>query len=164
MTTRSETSDGGRGPQEPSRLSDSSGITILEVLLGVTIFTVGLLAVGAMQLNSVNTNMRAKRLTHTSALAGARMEQLMALPFTHAELAGSQAGTTHSPGQGADGIDNDEDGLIDENGEAGTIGISWTVTDNDTVNNTKHIAVTLGWSDRGGQRSLTLDCLKARDQ
>lgn len=111
------------------------GFSLLEVLIAISIFSIGILAVATMQISAINGNASARRHTEAATFAADRAERLMALPYDHAELAaGAHPG---SP--------------------------SWTVTDDTPVPNTKTVNVIVTWSDRGTQKSLSLDFIKARD-
>jgi type IV pilus assembly protein PilV len=57
-----------------------NGFTILEVLVAITIFAIGLLAVATMQSNAITGNSFSQRHTVATALAQGALESVMALP------------------------------------------------------------------------------------
>ena len=62
------------------------GFTLIEVLIVMTIFSTGILAVAAMQTTSTKGNASARRMTEATALAEKQIEDLMQLPYDHADL------------------------------------------------------------------------------
>jgi type IV pilus assembly protein PilV len=145
--------------------SSSQGFTLIEVLIAMVIFAIGILAVGSMQISAINTNARARNSMTVVTMAKDRAEKLTALPYDHADLVGSaDPGMLHTPAAGADGIDNDEDGQIDEAGEAGQVSIRWNVIDNEPpspLSGTKSITVTVVRTVGTNQRRASLDLIKA---
>ena len=76
------------------KLKKQDGFTLIEVLIAVTIFAVGLLAIGAMQTSAIRMNSTGNRLTELSTLGIDRLENLMSLPYNAPLLA---AGTRDDP-------------------------------------------------------------------
>jgi len=103
-------------------LKKTDGYTLIEVLIAITIFAVGMLAVAGMQTLAVRLNSTAGKLTNLSMLGMDKIEELSALPYS--------------------------DPLLDPTGNphqelSGDYTISWTVIDNNPVTNTKSITVTV---------------------
>ena len=147
---------------ESSKNSCNQGCTLIELLIAMAIFAIGILAVGSMQITAVNTNARARNSMTVVTMAKDRAEELTALAYDHADLVGSaDPGTPHTPAAGADGIDNDEDGQIDEAGETGQVSIRWNVIDDQPLPGTKSIRVTVVRTVGTNQRRATLDLIKA---
>ncbi len=105
------------------KLEMSAGFTLVEVMIGMAIFLIGILAVGSMQLSAVSNNTGAREATEAATRAAGRLETLISLPYE--SIAGGGPVT---------------DGAYD---------ISWTVTDNLPLPNTKTIRVTVDWKHRG---------------
>ncbi len=119
------------------------GFTLIEVLIAISIFAVGLLAVATMQLSAIRVNSAAGQITTRITWAQDKLEKLMALPYSDPslEVAGNfpgndSAGNTHQ-------LSPTTDGYV----------ISWTVTDNSPVPNTKLITVSV--TGRGKTSQLT---------
>ena len=70
-----------------------SGYTLIEVLIALAIFSIGILAVSAMQIHSINYNASARMQTEETAVAVHWMERLIARPWDHDEL--NQGGNPH---------------------------------------------------------------------
>lgn len=153
---------------------NSDGFTLIEVLIAIAIFSVGLMAVGAMQISSVRGNAIARGVTEKVSLAGDRMEKLLSLPYDDPNLnaASHPVDGIDNDGDGnidegdnaseEDGIDNDKDGQIDEAGETGFITVSWEVVDDSPLTDTKTITVTVTRTTAfGRQRQVTLTSIMA---
>ena len=149
--------------------NNNQGFTLIEIMIAMVIFVVGMLSVAAMQTGATKGNNTANRSTRAFTWCSDRMEVLMTLPYTDANLVGApDPGTLYTP---ADGIDNDYDGQIDEAGESGVVEIMWTVVDNDGIAGappapefTKSISVTVSWrTPLGKLKSLTLNTVRARN-
>jgi prepilin-type N-terminal cleavage/methylation domain-containing protein len=140
--------------------SNHQGFTLLELLMGMAIFAIGILAVGTMQIRSVYGNTSARKQTAALTWAADRAETLVAAAYDAAAL---NAGT-YAPPQNNDFIDNNSNGIIDEDGETGIYSISWTITDIDLsgngTNDAKRIQVQVTWDDRGGQRNTFINVIK----
>jgi type IV pilus assembly protein PilV len=147
---------------ECRKSSCNQGFTLIEILIAMAIFAIGILAVGSMQITAVNTNARARNSMTVVTMAKDRAEELTTLPYDHADLVGSaDPGTPHTPAASADGIDNDEDGQIDEAGETGQVSIRWNVIDAQPLSGTNSIRVTVVRTVGTNQRCATLDLIKA---
>jgi type IV pilus assembly protein PilV len=139
----------------------NDGFTLIETLIAIAIFAIGILAVLSMQISAVNTNATAKKVTDNYTWAAQRVEEFMALPFTDA-LLNDTGGNFFSPAQDVDGIDNNADGQIDEPGEDGYATIAWRVQENPPANGfrSKNITIRMTSSGRGGPKTIHLDFLK----
>jgi type II secretion system protein I len=141
MNSEAETcfSIDGRGPagKKAARPTDQKGFTIIEVMIAIAIFSIGILAAWALQHSSTRGNTRARHVTLAASAATDRLEQLSLLPYAHGDLAAG----AHAPAQDLDGIDNNFDGEVDEAGEAGPLSISWLVSDDVPIQQTKTIRV-----------------------
>ena len=65
----------------------TGGYTLIEILIAITIFSIGVLGVGSMQTRSTRGNTDARIGTEASVWAQDRVETLMQLPFTDPALA-----------------------------------------------------------------------------
>jgi type IV pilus assembly protein PilV len=125
------------------------GFTILEVIVAISILTVGLLAVASMQTSSIQGNSLAAHVTEGTTLAQDKMEALLALSYDDADL--DPAGNPHGETQ------------AEKDTHPGYL-INWDVAETDVngdgTNESKRIEVTTSWTDRGVQRQSVLTCLK----
>ncbi len=136
------------------------GFTLVEVMIGMVIFAIGILSVAAMQTGATRGNTSANKTTRAFTVCSDRMEFLKSLPYTDARLiAGNYPQIL--PAAENDDIDNDYDGAIDEAGETGQVDLTWTIADNV---NTKRIDVTVTWRTPMGQpKTHTLTTVRARN-
>ena len=67
-----------------------SGFTILEVLIAVSILSVGMLAVATMQVSAIRGNHFSDNTTLALALAEQKMEELMGMSYTDGDLTNGQ--------------------------------------------------------------------------
>jgi type IV pilus assembly protein PilV len=138
--------------------NNTGGYTLIELLIAIAIFSIGILGVYAMQIKSVKENAVGRDVTEKATWAMDRIEELIALPYDDADLAVGD----HHPAPGSDGIDNNNNGRIDEAGETGFISISWSVQEGTPLPETKTILVTLNRNTaHAGQRRVTLRYIKA---
>ena len=62
------------------------GYSILEVLIAISIFAVGMLAVAAMQTSAINVNSTAGQISERATWAQDKMEELLAKPYDDPDL------------------------------------------------------------------------------
>jgi type IV pilus assembly protein PilV len=114
------------------------GFTLIEVLIVLAIFSIGILAVAAMQMTSTKGNASARRITEATALAENQIENLMQVSYDHADL--NPAANPHGSTQGP-------------------YAINWNVTEVDLdangTNDSKTVDVTVNWN-YGGDRSVSI--------
>jgi prepilin-type N-terminal cleavage/methylation domain-containing protein len=108
------------------------GFTLIEVLIVMAIFSTGILAVAAMQMTSTKGNASARRMTEATALAEKQIENLMQLPYDHADL--DPTNNPHVSTQGP-------------------YSVNWNVTeidlDSNGTNDSKKVKVAVDWRYAG---------------
>ena len=116
--------------------SEEAGSTLLEVILAISILTVGLLAVASMQVSAIRGNSYADSVTDAAALAQDRLENLMSLSYNDTQLASGEEET--------------DDGYT----------ITWTVTENTSgvTKDTKIIKVKITGGDL--KEDIVFTCVK----
>ncbi len=63
------------------KISESKGFTLIEVLIAMAIFSIGILAVGSMQLSATRGSSSARLSTEVAAIAQDRAETLILAPY-----------------------------------------------------------------------------------
>lgn len=64
-----------------------AGFSLLEVVIAMAIFSIGMLAMAGLQTTSIRGNLTAGATTVATALGQSEIERLLALPFAAPELA-----------------------------------------------------------------------------
>ena len=119
-----------------ARIQTENGFTIVEVLIAISILTIGILAVSSMQVYAIRSNAFASHQTQGTTMALDRLEKLMSLPYDDSNLvAGSH--TDPSP--------------------PNKFSIAWDVEDNVPMDNAKRVKVTVRWTDHGIQKYISVE-------
>lgn len=146
----------------PSRKihGDTKGFSIIEVLIGMSILSIGLLAVAAMQISAVRNNKTGNTFTQATTLAQAQMETIKNGDISDSSdtLNPSTLPTTTS----------DPNNPIDENGDAGGIYTrTWTVdeyldADGKDSDDARTVTVTVSFPFAGrGTRQVSITSVVA---
>ena len=114
------------------------GFTLIEVLMAMAIFSLGMMAVGALQITSTNSNASARIHTEEYTWVVDQIERMTALDYEHADLDPG----TRSVAQGP-------------------YTVSWTVVDDTPVEGAKSITVTAD-GPHAQARPIAIDFIKAR--
>lgn len=121
------------------------GFTLLEVMIAIFILTFGILVVASMQTSSIHGNSVANKLTEGTSWAGNKMEELLTIPDTDAQLS-----------SGIHGPETAMSGLI-------RYDVNWEVIDSvdpsNPLEDAKLIIVTVTWQDKGNTKSTQLRCI-----
>ena len=111
------------------------GFTLVEVLIAITIFAYGILAVASMQIASMKGNTSARDLTEASTVGSDQLEKLMLSSY---------------------------DTISDDSRTKDIYGITWTVQDDTPQPDTKTVIVNVSWTERGTQRQVSMRNVIAR--
>ena len=124
----------------PKLVNRAAGFTLIEVLIGLAIFTIGILAVASMQYWSVHNTTAGNILTQATHLARAQMENM--------KNASDMTTLTSA---------SDANNPMDEDGNPGGIFTrSWAVTNPLGGSTSRQIQVSVSWSRLGRNRSVVL--------
>lgn len=112
----------------PFIVQNSRGFSLIEVLLGITIFMIGMLGVTALNISSLKSNTFSGNMSEAVIIAGDRLEQLMAMEFEDPCITDPPlGGCTPDPNYPLNDIDDDgtgqdvnEDGMDDDDDADGT--------------------------------------------
>ncbi len=73
----------------------SAGFTMVEVLIALAVFSIGILAVFAMQISAINQNSAARMQSEATGVAVHTMERLISAPYDHEDLNEDAADNPH---------------------------------------------------------------------
>ncbi len=145
-------------------IHNSRGFSVIEVLMGATVFTLGMLGVAAMNIRSINENSFAANMTEATTLATNQMEVLMGYDYSNSELADTiPNGTT-----GLDYADCGPTGTCANKADHMTPGLGknnifilyWNIAPNTPITNCKTIKIIAKWSVKGTQHSINIQGIK----
>lgn len=119
---------------------DDKGFTLIEILIAITIFAIGLLAVAGLQINAMRHNSLSTLRTSGAALAQGVMEQVLALASDDPRF--RNAGTNVAAIDPND-TDHDGDAATLTLGGGGTYTANWSVTVDTPVSRMSRIDVTV---------------------
>jgi len=152
---------------------NQKGFTLMEAMFAIVVLSIGVFAVGTMQLRSMRANQYARELSEAVTLAQRQIEEMMFWDYDDVRLTdgdGVDAGTA--------GLENNPDepdpakqkapdeghpnNPIRQEGIAQTYNLYWNVAEDSPITNTKTIAVIVTWDSKGVQRSVSVEYNKAR--
>jgi Tfp pilus assembly protein PilW len=100
-----------RNPKKQKRLFiNSRGFSLLEVLLGISVFMIGMLGVTALNISSMKSNTFSGNLSEATVIAAAKLEELMVQDFDDAAFLSD----VDDDGSRLTDQDVDDDGLDDD--------------------------------------------------
>lgn len=120
-------------------VKDNRGFTLLEALIALCIFSIGILATASMQATSINSETLSRQNTEAAAYAASVIENLH--PLNYQEDAELTEGNQVLPVQEQ-------------------YNISYTVQRDAIVSNTMLIQVTVSWNVNGVQKNVNLISIK----
>ncbi|MDZ7581379.1 MAG: prepilin-type N-terminal cleavage/methylation domain-containing protein [Deltaproteobacteria bacterium] len=119
------------------------GFTLIEVLIAMAIFAIGILSLAGLQVTYIGGNASAQMQTEATALGAQVIENLKSLPFDAPEL--DPAVSPHQLPAGS----------------IGPYDVRWIVADNTPVNNAKTINVTVTPANRVNGRRINISTIIA---
>jgi type IV pilus assembly protein PilV len=137
-----------RGETMEKEQERQEGWTLIEVLVAIVILTVGLLAVGTMQISAIKGNFMSGNTSIALTLASEKMEDLFNRDYSDAVLADTATGNDANLTSIA-GTDHEEN--VSEDGTVGAGGFYrriWNIADTATPMPTmKEISVIVTWEN-----------------
>jgi type IV pilus assembly protein PilV len=133
---------------------NQKGFSLVEILIAMTVFAVGLLALAGMQITAIQGNAFSGTTTDAATLAQDRLEQLMPLTYSSLTTDDDLAAGAHPPGTQQIGGTVTIQGITYTN--------TWNVTDNSPIDNTKTVNMAVTWAENGRQRTVSVQGVKPR--
>lgn len=153
-------------------LNDSRGFSLLEVLLGVTVFMIGMLGVTALNISSLKSNTFSGNMSEAVILAGDKIEELMVLDFDDAALADADGdGTNQDPTNvGIDTVGGGNFGLDDTGADADRVDagvgkndiytVFWNIAVGEPLpEKTKIVNVIVEWTIKENKRTMSMSSI-----
>ena len=144
----------GRPHEGVSPAVPVAGFTLIEVLMAIVILTVGLLAVGTMQISAIRGNFMGGNTSIALSLAGEKMEDLLNKDFNHADLNDSVSGN-NSTLSSTTSVDHVE--TVSEEGAVALSGLFfrriWNIA-NQATPATKSVMVIVTWENNRHRVSI----------
>jgi prepilin-type N-terminal cleavage/methylation domain-containing protein len=133
-------------PRQPNILFTDQGYTLIEIMIAISIFAIGFLAIAYMQITSSKNSRTGSEITEAATIATDRMEMLMVLAFDDPLLDPAVNPHPSAP-------DNTQ----------GKYSIQWIVADNDLnadgINDSKVIDMSVSWPG-AGNKAVNIDFIK----
>ena len=113
-----------------NQTENENGFSLIEILISLTIFAVGLLAISSLQIGSINSNAKARRSIEAVTVAQEQVETLMTSVYSNVNTSGPIS------------VNN-------------RYSVSWTVAA--PVENTKDVVLAVSWPEGTETRSITIN-------
>ncbi|PIP43733.1 MAG: hypothetical protein COX17_05415, partial [Deltaproteobacteria bacterium CG23_combo_of_CG06-09_8_20_14_all_60_8] len=121
------------------KVRNAAGFTLMEVLMAVTVFAIGILAAASMQVAAIRTNATARVISEATVVAARQQEVLLDRPYPHVDL------RQLPPGQPLPEV------------VQGNTQTTWKVRDNFPEIATKTVTITVTGMDRGLKKTVQVD-------
>jgi prepilin-type N-terminal cleavage/methylation domain-containing protein len=132
---------------DKSIINKNNGFTLIEIVVALTIFAIGILAVASIQVSATTGNARSRFATEAATLAQDQVERLMLLDYDPS-----------APAPEFNGANNGSRAYGDQTGR---YVVDWTVSAPDTpVNNSVSITVSVNWTESGKARAYRVNFIK----
>ena len=118
-----------------SPFGDQSGMTLIEVMVACVILLVGILGLALLQVNAINGNAAARRVTEASNTVSDRIEQIMSGVWTGETVGADLAAGPHAA-------------------TSGKYSVAWQVVDA-SDGGSKTVNVTVSWPESGRTRQIS---------
>ena len=135
---------------------NQNGFTLIEVLIAMTVFAIGILGVAAMQLAAIKGNSYSSHLSEASTISQDKIEDFISLNYNDPVF-------NDDDGDGTGGLD-DTNNPDETNQSNGVTGIQYTTVCNiaidQPIQNTKTIRTITTWTEKGARRTVKMDYIK----
>ena len=141
-------------------LKNQRGFTLIEILIALVIFAVGILGAAMMQISSISENSHASRISTATNAGASELESLMGLSFDDTVLVDNSNTGVNA---GVTGLDNtDETGHLADGGPMikGNDTLFWNVAMDYPIVGVKTIRVIVQRSDKGKVKKIPLDFIR----
>ncbi len=133
---------------------EEEGFTLIEILVALTIFAIGALAVASMQVQAIQGNAKGNYVSEAVTAGTRHLETLMQLPYNHPDL--------------TDVTNDDKLSTLDPNGRAiidtpvdcthtvDGFTLQWNIAEDDLIARTKTIWLDVTWTENSELRRISM--------
>ena len=164
-----------------SILQNCRGFSLIEVLLGISIFMIGMLGVTALNISSLKSNTFSGNLSEAALLAATQIEELMATDYddildndgdgTDQDTNDDGSDNTGGGNFGLDDIGAGADEEVLDVGKLEMYNVYWNVADNEPISvpppgttRTKTIRVIVQWFVKDQSRQISMDVIRMKEE
>ena len=140
----------------PNSIRDNeTGFTILEVIIAISILSIGLLAVASMQVSSIRGNALASGVTEGTSWGTDRMEKIISMAYIDYDGTNLQ----DVDGDGDAGLDDATVADADYSVTEGDYDIFWNIAQNSFLYDTKIVNLIVVWTEQGSEKRFAIRSL-----
>lgn len=114
---------------------NDAGFTLIEVMMALLVFAIGTLALAQLQIAAIQGNANAEDITEASVFSSDLIEQMSYWDYTDI----------------GDGQQTDPSGVFEA---------EWVVANDEPVENSTTIDITVTWQGKDGQKTLSMTTIK----
>ncbi|MDA3834880.1 MAG: prepilin-type N-terminal cleavage/methylation domain-containing protein [Spirochaetales bacterium] len=149
-------------------INNSKGFTLMEVLIALAIFAIGILGVAKMQLSGISGNASSRGVTEAATIGQQQLEILMSLPYDDDLLVDTNNDGTNQDADNDGSDDNggnfglDETATPDHSATFDTVyNLFWNIAVDEPVTDAKKIRMIVRWKSSGfGTKEIVFDTIK----
>lgn len=139
---------------------NSEGFTLLEVLIALAIFSIGILGVAKLQITSTTGNASSRGWTEAASFGQLQLEELMALSLTSLPSTNSllmdNGGGAGTAGLDDTGVNADNSRTFDT-----VYNVFWNIAEDEPIAGAMKIRLIVQWTSSGfGTKELVFDTVK----
>jgi hypothetical protein len=145
----------------------SKGFSLIEVMLGTMVFTIGILGIAAMQVSTIKSNSFSGNLTEASYIGLSILEELHSYNYSNANLTDTDGdgltGINHYDCGPAGACTNKSDLVRNNIGRNQIFDAYWNILDDTPLPNTKTIKIFITWSVKGQIKAINFSTYKQQE-
>jgi len=140
---------------DKQKYSQSSGFTLIEVLIAMFVFSIGILGMGAMQVRAIQGNSHARQISEATNIAADQIEIIAGLTYTSLYTDPSLNDDHASGAAGLNSVTAADESLTTPDGH---YQIFWNIKDDYPLTNAKTIRVIV--RQTGQTKTVSLETIK----
>ena len=133
---------------------NQTGMSLVEVLVAIVLFSIGSLMVLTMTTSSFKANSNSHAIDESVNLARVNMERLLSLDYESGDLQDTTA-------DGVAGLLAADAAGADYNSASGRFRVVWNIANDVPVNGAKTLAVIVSWPSNPGEKQVVFQTIKS---